>query len=39
MALVSYYRCEPCGHVWTVPKNTPDGPPLRHVTTPPPKAD
>ena len=24
-AYVNYYRCEPCGHVWTVPKNDPNG--------------
>jgi uncharacterized Zn finger protein len=29
----NYYRCDPCGHVWTVPKNKPDAPP-RHVSVP-----
>lgn len=24
-ALVWYYRCERCGHVWNVQKNDPDG--------------
>ena len=28
---VNYYRCDPCGHVWTIPKSNPDGPP-HHIT-------
>jgi hypothetical protein len=31
---VNYYRCDPCGHVWTIPKDNPNGPP-HHVTRPP----
>lgn len=26
-AHVRYYRCEPCGHVFVVPNENPDGPP------------
>ena len=26
-AWVNYYRCERCGHVWTVPKDAPFAPP------------
>ena len=37
-AVVSYYRCDPCGHVSTVPKDKPDAPP-GHVTPPKPKLD
>jgi uncharacterized Zn finger protein len=33
-ASVWYYRCEKCGHVWTVPKWDPDGP-ISHVTITP----
>jgi uncharacterized Zn finger protein len=25
-ALVSYYRCDHCGHVWSTPKDSPDAP-------------
>ena len=25
-ALVNFYRCDKCGHVWTVSKYDPDGP-------------
>jgi hypothetical protein len=28
------YRCDSCGHVWSIAKDTPDGP-IRHVTAPP----
>ena len=31
VAYVYYYRCEPCGHVWTLPKDNPDAP-TRTVT-------
>ena len=27
-AVVIYYRCAACGHVWHVPKSDPDGPPV-----------
>jgi uncharacterized Zn finger protein len=30
-AIVNYYRCLACGHVWTVPKDDPDAP-TRDVT-------
>jgi len=33
-ALVLYYRCDHCGHVWTHDKHNPDGPP-RDITGPP----
>jgi len=26
-AVVNYYRCASCGHVWTVPKSHPDAQP------------
>ena len=32
-AYVRYYRCEKCGHVWSIAKSNPDGP-IHHVTTP-----
>lgn len=32
-AYVWYYRCEKCGHVWSIAKSNPDGP-IHHVTTP-----
>ena len=32
-AVVDYYRCEACGHVWHVPKSHPDGP-ITSVTVP-----
>jgi len=31
IAHVDYYRCDGCGHVWTVSKNDPETPVL-HVT-------
>lgn len=31
IALVIYYRCGTCGHVWNVPKDMPDAP-IKHVT-------
>ena len=31
VAHVDYYRCDECGHVWTVAKNAPDGQ-MRDVT-------
>lgn len=31
-ATVNYYRCNACGHVWTVPKDDPNAPP-NDVTT------
>jgi hypothetical protein len=34
---VNYYRCDPCGHVWSIPKDKPDAPP-RHVTITVPRA-
>ena len=34
---VNYYRCDPCGHVWTMPKDKPESPP-RHVTPPKPQS-
>ena len=33
-AWVNYYRCDACGHVWNIAKDTPDGP-IWHVTSPP----
>jgi len=30
-ALVTYYRCQSCGCVWTVPKDNPDAEP--HIVT------
>jgi uncharacterized Zn finger protein len=33
-AHVNYYRCSACGHVWTTPKDDPDGP-IKDVTIPP----
>ena len=35
-AMVSFYRCDKCGHVWTVSKQDPDGP-IRDVTVDPQK--
>jgi uncharacterized Zn finger protein len=26
VALVNYFRCEACGHVWHIQKSDPDGP-------------
>jgi hypothetical protein len=31
IALVIYYRCVTCGHVWNIPKDMPDAP-IKHVT-------
>ena len=28
IAVVIYYRCAACGHVWHVPKADPNGPPV-----------
>jgi hypothetical protein len=28
LAVVNYYRCDECGHVWCVSKEQPDGPPI-----------
>ena len=28
---MNFYRCDTCGHVWTIPKNDPDGP--IHIVT------
>jgi len=28
IAMVEYYRCNDCGHVWTYDKNDPDAPPM-----------
>ena len=33
-SVVDYYRCDPCGHVWTHRKDDPNAPPVP-VTTPP----
>jgi transposase-like protein len=35
-AMVNFYRCDECGHVWTVQKSNPDGP-TTDVTLPPKK--
>jgi len=35
-ATVTFYRCDKCGHVWTVSKYDPDGP-MVAVTVDPPK--
>jgi hypothetical protein len=31
IALVTYFRCAGCGHVWNLPKDAP-GAPIKHVT-------
>jgi len=33
-ALVDYYRCGPCGAVWTLPKHDPNGNPevIGHIS-------
>jgi uncharacterized Zn finger protein len=37
VATVTYYRCNPCGHVWHIPKNDPDGPIVVVTDEPKPK--
>jgi predicted nucleic acid-binding Zn ribbon protein len=34
--MVHFYRCDQCGHVWSVLKSSPDGP-TTDVTVKPPK--
>ena len=33
LAYVYYYRCDSCGHVWTLDRNNPNAPP-KPVTVP-----
>jgi hypothetical protein len=36
IAIVNYYRCDDCGHMFSLPKYDPDAPP-RHLTAPRPR--